>query len=108
LIYTIVENEIIQHAKDFFKKHKYEVSALVFDGLMIRKTKDLDEELLDELNEYVLGKTGYEVEFIIKPMHEGFDILEDELDNIEIPTKKELKEEAKAKEKQEAKKREKS
>ena len=37
-------------------------------------------------------------------MHEGFDILEDELDNIEIPTKKELKEEAKAKEKEEAKK----
>ena len=74
---------------------------------MIRKTKELSEKLLDELNEYVLGKTGYEVEFIIKPMNEGFDIPADELENIEIPTKQELKEEAKAKEKEEAKKRKK-
>ena len=104
LRYNIIENEIIQHAKQFFSKHKYEVSALVFDGIMIRNTKTLSEELLNELNEYVLGKTGYKVKFIIKPMNEGFDIPEDELDNIEIPTKKELKEEAKEKEEKEKEK----
>ena len=80
LRYQIIENEIIQCAKDFFTKKKYAVNALVFDGLMIRKTKELSDELLDELNDHVFNMTGYEVEFIIKPMNEGYAIPEDELE----------------------------
>ena len=62
-------------------KEKYEVNALVVDGLMIRKTKELSDELLDELNYEVFNKTGYEVEFIIKPMNEGFEVPEEELED---------------------------
>ncbi len=81
--YQIIENEIMQCARDFFTKRKYNVDVLVFDGFMIRKTKAISEELLDELNDHVFNVTGYEVEFILKPMNEGFIIPKEELEEID-------------------------
>ena len=75
--YQIIENDIIQHAREFFNKREHEVNVLVFDGLMIRKTKEITEDLLDELNDHVFDTTGYDVEFIIKAMNEWHVINED-------------------------------
>ena len=49
---------------------------------MIRKTKEITDDLIDELNDHVYNITGYEVQFIIKPMNEGHDIPADELNSI--------------------------
>ena len=43
---------------------------------MIRKTKQLTDDILDELNDHVFNTTGYEVQFIVKPMNEGFNVPE--------------------------------
>ena len=80
--YQIIENEILQCAVKFFVDHNFHVDVLVFDGLMIRKTKEITDELLDELNDHVYNTTGYEVQFIIKPMNEGHDIPDAELNSI--------------------------
>ena len=82
LRYQIIENEILQCAHEFFSQHNFQVNVSVFDGLMIRKTKELSEELLDELNDHVFNTTGYEVQFIVKPMNEGYDVSDDELTKI--------------------------
>ena len=55
---------------------------LVFDGFMIRKTKEITDDLIGELNDHVYNITGYEVQFIIKPLNEGHDIPADELNSI--------------------------
>lgn len=79
-----IENNILMVAYDFFKKEKFEIGALCFDGLMIRKNKNLENNKLKELSFIVKSKLDYEVEFIIKPMEDGFEIPLDELQNIEI------------------------
>lgn len=44
---------------------------------MIRKTKQLTDDVLDELNDHVFNTTGYEVQFIVKPMNEGYHVPEE-------------------------------
>ena len=60
------ENIIIQLAKIFLKKKGYEISALVFDGLMIRNNIPLNQKMIKELNKYIYEHTKINIEFIIK------------------------------------------
>ena len=46
---------------------------------MILKNKEINDKVLESLNKYVLNDTGYEVQFIIKPMTEGYKITDEEL-----------------------------
>ena len=80
--YQIIENEILQCAVKFFTAHNFHVDVLVFDGFMIRKTKEITDDIIDELNDHVYNRTGYDVQFIIKPMNEGYDIPAEELNPI--------------------------
>ena len=80
--YQIIENEILQCAVNFFAQYNFHIDVLVFDGFMIRKTKEITDDLIDELNDHVYNTTGYEVQFIIKPMNEGYEIPEEELNSI--------------------------
>jgi hypothetical protein len=49
------------------KEHDYNVDVLVFDGFMVRKTKELPTEIFDKLKTFVKEKTTYEIDFIEKP-----------------------------------------
>lgn len=60
------ENIIVQLAKKFVTAKGYEVSALVFDGLMIKNTIPLSNIILKELNNYIFKSTNIKAEFIIK------------------------------------------
>lgn len=73
------ENTIIQLAKIFLKKKGYDISALVFDGLMIRNNIPLGSKILKELNRYIEEWTNIKIEFIIKPFCEVFEPNPDEL-----------------------------
>ena len=54
----------------------YKVDVLVFDGCMIRKEEDkeISSELLDELNGYVLEKTGYDIKIVEKELDTSIDL----------------------------------
>ena len=66
-VLQIIENDLIMNAMKYFTKNKYQVETLCFDGLMILK-KDITKKQFEELNLYCFHKTGYNVEFEIKPM----------------------------------------
>lgn len=78
--YQIIENDILMIANDFLISKGYDVDVLIFDGCMVRKNKELSNDVLDELNELVKEKMNYEVKFLIKEMDEGYDIPFDELE----------------------------
>lgn len=61
------ENIIILFAKKFLTKKGYEIGALIYDGLMVRKTLKLTDGILKELNKYIFKNTDIKVEFVIKP-----------------------------------------
>ena len=43
----------------------YNVDVLVFDGCMVRKKdKEITEELLSRLSDYVYDKTKYKIKFV--------------------------------------------
>ena len=65
-----MEFEIISHAKEFFELRELRVGSNQFDGVMTeRQTRfPLDTLLLDELSDYVHGKTSKRVKFVEKPM----------------------------------------
>ncbi len=102
---TEIENDILMKAYDFFKKKNYEVSVLCFDGLMIRK-KEMSKYVLYDLNDTIYNSIGYRIDFVFKPMKDGYTISEDELIEIkeeeeEEENKKELIKQAKEEIKQE-------
>lgn len=81
-IYQRIESEIILYADMFFKKRGYEPMTLIFDGFLLRKDEaiDFNNDVIDELNAYILNKTGYDIKFIIKPMLDGYDIPKEEIE----------------------------
>ena len=87
-LYQFIENKIVMLADEYLTKLKFDVDVLIFDGFQIRNVENFKEEILDDLNEYIYEKTKYEVEFIVKDMNEGYDITDEELENIEIKDEK--------------------
>ncbi len=83
-LYQFIENKIVMLADEYLTKLKFDVDVLIFDGFQIRNVENFKEEILDDLNEYIYEKTKYEVEFIVKDMNEGYDISDEELENIEV------------------------
>ena len=70
--YQIEEKKIIDNALKWCEANKFEVGTLIHDGFLIEKDKRINKEIKD-LNSYIKG-TGYDIEFIIKPMTELLDI----------------------------------
>ncbi len=69
-----IEDKLVMCARDFFKKRNYEISALCFDGLMIRKTHSITPTILTQLNSYCYSRTQYKIEFLIKPFEQVVEI----------------------------------
>lgn len=78
-----IENGVLVKMEKFFNLNGFTTRVLIYDGLMIHKTKELPDATLRKCEEYVKKKTGQDVKIIVKPMDEGFDIPDDELKNID-------------------------
>ena len=76
IILCNLENEVLLTAVQYLMSKNYKVDVLVFDGCMIRKEEDkeISSELLDELNGYVLEKTGYDIKFVEKELDTSIDL----------------------------------
>ena len=71
----IIEDDLIMHARQKLSDSGFIVETLCFDGLLILK-RDIDEELLGTLTAYCEEKTGYVVQFEVKPMSLGLELIE--------------------------------
>lgn len=63
-----LEHQILVNAVRYFIEKGYSVDVLVFDGLMIRKTKELTNDVLAELQNYIKEQTDYNMVFVEKEM----------------------------------------
>lgn len=63
-----LEHQILVNAVRYFIEKGYNVDVLVFDGLMIRKTKELTNDVLEELQKYIKEQTDYNMVFVEKEM----------------------------------------
>ena len=73
-----LEHFILMNATKFFKTKGYNVDVLIFDGFMLRKEegKEINDEILLELNSYIKEKTKYDMEFVEKSLSNKIDLSE--------------------------------
>ena len=81
-----LEHMLLMNAVLFMTEQGYNVDVLVFDGFMVRKTKELTKEVLDNLQMYIRDKTAYNMVFIEKTMENSIDLSKypDTLDEGEV------------------------
>lgn len=79
IIADCLEHKCLMAMCEYFKKHKYIVGVLCFDGLMIEKGKFIKDnnidEVLKECEKYVKKQTGYEIILDEKPMNTDLSII---------------------------------
>ena len=73
----LFRSDLIMSARTKLCECGYSVEALCFDGLLILK-QDIDEEILGNLSAYCEEKTGYNVNFEVKPMTLGIKLVDEE------------------------------
>jgi hypothetical protein len=86
------ENRILEVIYDYCVDEGYiedNNCVLTFDGLMIEKNK-YKPELLEELNIVVRERTGFDLQFIQKPMDKGYS-MEEIMNSIEITEYEKIK-----------------
>lgn len=81
-LYEIIENKILMLADEYLTKLGFSIVVLMYDGFLVENDKKFNEEVLNNLNEYIYEKTQYDVEFVIKDMNEGYDFTDEELKTI--------------------------
>ena len=75
IILCNTENEILLYAVQYLMLEGYNVDVLVFDGCMVRKKdKEITEELLSRLSDYVYDKTKYKIKFVQKQLDNSIDL----------------------------------
>jgi len=81
-----LEHMLLMNAVLFMTELGYNVDVLVFDGFMVRKTKELTQEVLDNLNLYIKDKTAHNMIFIEKKLENSIDLSKypDTLDEAEV------------------------
>lgn len=79
-----IEDKILISADKFFAKNGFSSDVLVYDGLMIRKNKVLTQKYIYESQKYIKNETNYDIEFLIKPMNEGYEISDEELNEVDL------------------------
>ena len=67
---------------NFMVSKKYEVGALIHDGLMVEK-KDINLDFLNECNEFVFNETGYKVKVVEKEMVQDESLVEGDVESYE-------------------------
>lgn len=81
-----LEHMLLMNAVLFMTEQGYNVDVLVFDGFMVRKNKELTNEVLHNLQMYIKDKTAYNMIFIEKIMENSIDLSKypDTLDEGEV------------------------
>ncbi|DAC81792.1 TPA_asm: PolA-S3H [Monosiga MELD virus 2] len=79
----IVENDIVQTLDSYLTSEGYHVDTLIFDGVLVRNDKKLEQSDLIEASKEVANKTGYNVQFIVKQFDESIQIPDNLLTNDE-------------------------
>ena len=74
IILCKLEHNLLMNSVSYLTQQGYNVDVLVFDGLMVRKTKELTQETLDDLSKYIKEKTSYDMEFVEKTMENSIDL----------------------------------
>ena len=69
-----LEHLVLMNAVMFMTEKGYNVDALVFDGFMVRKIKELTPAVLEELQKYIKEKTDYDIVFVEKTMENSIDL----------------------------------
>lgn len=82
LLLQNIEHQILMSADKFLTKNGYSADVLVYDGIMVRKNKDITEDVLTKMSKHCRDETGYKVKWEIKPMNEGYKISDEELKSI--------------------------
>ena len=80
-ILQIVENNLLEHYIDYcldrevIPKYKngYQVS-LIFDGFQLINNNKINDEFIDNMRQYALEKTGYNIPLKIKPFDNKFEL----------------------------------
>ena len=74
IILCKLEHRILMNSVLFMRQEGYNVDALVFDGFMVRKNKELTQDTLDNLQKYIKDKTDYDMYFVEKAMENSIDL----------------------------------
>jgi hypothetical protein len=74
-----IENDIIQCLDKFLTDKGFNVDVLIFDGVLVQKTKKLTNDILNEASEHIKNDVGYKVTFLIKKFDEVITIPEEML-----------------------------
>lgn len=67
-ILNVEENNILLEIRNYLLSKKYDVNSLIFDGLLVRKNKELNDKIIKDIQKYILEKTGYNIILKIKDM----------------------------------------
>ena len=74
-VFCKYEDEILHVIIAYCEKMNYEIGALVFDGLMLYKDPNRDNnKLLKDLSDIILQKTGFNLSLSIKEMKEDINL----------------------------------
>lgn len=65
-VLQIEEDRILDVMIKFLEDKCFDIKCLEFDGLRVNKNKNLNPELLKELEQFIFQKTGYKIEVINK------------------------------------------
>jgi len=84
LLIQDVENDVIQHLDRYLSSQNYSVDTLIFDGVLVRKTKPLNQDILNQASTHIKDKTDYSVTFAIKPFDETIKVPSNLLTNDEV------------------------
>jgi len=60
------ENELLMCLVDYFKSKNINVDILMYDGCMIRKNYDINQDVLDDCSKYILEHTGFDMKLSFK------------------------------------------
>lgn len=70
------ENIILQHAINFCFLNDINVASPQFDGMLCEKNDKINQNFLQNMEEYIYDKVGLRVEFSIKEMNEHLSLME--------------------------------
>ena len=66
IFYQYVENSVLKVVIEFIEKEGLTIGTLLFDGLLVEKSKRINQKLLNKLQAFVEQKTGLDVIFRTK------------------------------------------
>jgi hypothetical protein len=75
------ENDILQEAISFLTDLGFKVDVPIYDGMLIQAKDGIDDNLIDSLKDYIKQQLDYVVDWKVKPMDEGINLDDVNLDD---------------------------